>query len=324
MYRFLSKLYPRKIKESYTRLLSYSNIKYHPDHFLGFIMFFGLGIALAMTFYLGVFFKIYFLGTFFLIFVIIEVSVYMVLLLRADAKAKFVESILPDALQLMSSNLRAGLTTDRALLFSARPEFGPFQDELNVVGKEIAMGKEITKALLNITKRIRSDKLEKTVYLINAGLKSGGELSALLEQAAHNLRQQKFVEERIRSNVLMYVIFIFGAVGFGAPLLFGLSSFLVQVLTTTMATVDIPETSISAQLPISFAKATIDPGFVITFAVIALITTSILGGLVLGSIAKGREREGVKFIPVLIILSLSIFFIVRLIIGSVLSGLFEF
>ena len=324
MYRFLSKFYPKKIKESYYRLLSYSNIKYHPDLFLGFILFFGLGIALAMTFYIGVFFRIYFLGTFLLIFLLIETSVYMILLLRADAKAKFVESILPDALQLMSSNLRAGLTTDRALLLSARPEFGPFQDEINLVGKEITMGKEINKALINMTKRIRSEKLEKTIYLIIAGLKSGGELSALLEQAAHNLRQQKFVEERIRSNVLMYVIFIFGAVGFGAPLLFGLSSFLVQVLTTTMAEVEVPETAISTQLPISFARASIDPGFVVTFAVISLITTSILGGLVLGSISKGREREGIKFIPVLIVLSLSIFFLVRFVIGTMLGSLFGF
>lgn len=324
MYRFLSKFYPEKIKKSYYRLLSYSTIKYHPDYFLGFVLFFGLGLSLAMTFYLGVFFKIYFWGTFLLLFFLMETSVYMVLLLRADAKARFVESILPDALQLMSSNLRAGLTTDRALLLSARPEFGPLQDEINMVGKEITMGKEIAHALTNMTRRIKSEKLEKTIYLIIAGLKSGGELSSLLEQAAHNIRQQRFVEERIRSNVLMYVIFIFGAVGFGAPLLFGLSSFLVQVLTVTMAEVEIPQTSLSSQLPLSFAQMSIDSNFVITFAVISLITTSILGGLVLGSISSGRERDGIKFIPVLIVLSLSVFFLVRLVIQAVLGGLFEF
>lgn len=322
MYRFLANVYPKKLRESYRKLLVYSNIKSAPDKFIGFMLVFGLGIALAIALDLAALFKLPVWPTFIISFFIIEISVYMWLLLRADAKARFVEEVLPDALQLMASNLRAGLTTDRALLLSARPEFGPLQEEISMVGKEITMGKEIDHALLNMKERIKSDKLEKTVLLLVAGLKSGGELAALLEQTASNLRQQRFVEERIKSNVLMYVIFIFGAVGFGAPLLFGLSSFLIEVLTKTMGSVSLPETGTSSQLPLTIGKVTIDPGFIMIFSLVSLITTAILGSLILGLISKGKEKEGVKFMPILIAVTLGVFFIVRFLISRLFGGMF--
>lgn len=321
MYRALAKFYPKKLREGYVNLLIYSGISINADKFIGFIAVFDFLLALAMAFYLGIFFKMPFLVSFIGFFFLFQILVYFVLLLRADAKAKFVESILPDVLQLMASNLRAGLTTDKALLLSARAEFGPFQDEINQVGKEITMGKNITEALLNVTKHIKSERLSKTISLIVSGLQSGGELASLLEQTARNLRQERLVDSRIRTNVMMYVIFIFAAVGFGAPLLFGLSSFLVEVLTEKLGSIEIPETALTGALPLNITAVKINPKFVVMFAVMFLITSSVLGSLILGLIAKGKEREGIKFMPVLIALSLFVFFFVRFAIKNLLSGL---
>jgi Flp pilus assembly protein TadB len=150
--------------------------------------------------------------------------------IKVDSKAKQVEQVLPDALQIMSANLKAGLTVDQALLASAKPEFGIFEKEMNRIGKEITTGKEIEFALQDSTKRIRSEKYKKTVDLIVSGLRSGGRLSELLSQTSDNLRKQGLIDEKIRSSVMMYSIFIFTAIAFGAPVLFGLSSFLVKVL----------------------------------------------------------------------------------------------
>jgi len=323
MYRFLAKFYPKKLRKAYINLLRYSGIRLNPDVFLGFMCVADFLLSLALSFYLGAFFEVPFLISFVGIFFLFQVLVYFLLLLRADAKARFVESILPDVLQLMASNLRAGLTTDKALLLSARPEFGPFQEEINQVGKEITMGKEISEALLDMSKHIKSERLRKTVVLIVSGLRSGGELASLLEQTARNLRQERLVDSRIRTNVMMYVIFIFAAVGFGAPLLFGLSSFLVEVLTEKLSSIELPEATVTS-LPVSFTEVSITPGFVIMFAVIFLITSSILGSLILGLISKGREREGIRFMPILIAISLAIFFLVRFAIKNMLGGLFGF
>jgi len=323
MYRFLAKFYPEKIREGYGSLLRYSGIKVNADKFVGFIGAFGVLLSLVVAFSLGYFFEIPVLIVFFGFLFVFEILVYFILLLRADTKAKFVESILPDVLQLMASNLRAGLTTDKALLLSARPEFGPFQGEINQVGKEVTMGKNIATALSDMVKHIRSERLSKTVELIVAGLVSGGELAALLEHTAKNLRRERLVDSRIRANVMMYVIFIFIAVCVGAPMLFGLSSFLVEVLTENIGAIDIPE-STSMSMPMSFTAVSISVNFVIMFAVTFLITSSVMGSFILGLISKGKEREGLRFMPILIAISLGMFFLVRFAIKSMLGGLFNF
>lgn len=323
MYRFLSKFYPKKLKKNYTDLVSYSGLQVNADRFMGFIVGFGFLLSLVVGFYSALLFKTPFFIIFPGFFIVFEIMVYFSLLLKADSKAKFVEKILPDVLHLMSSNLRAGFTTDRAFLLSAREEFGPFKDEINQVGKEITMGKDISKALMDMAKKTKSDRLNKTVTLIVSGLKSGGELASLLEQTAKNLRQEELVDNRIRANVMMYVIFIFTAISFGAPLLFGLSSFLVDILTEILGGINIPQgVGIGSALPMSFTEVNISSDFVVTFAIVFLITASILGSLILGLIYKGKEREGIKFMPALIFTSLMVFFIVRFAISNLLQGFF--
>jgi hypothetical protein len=321
MYDFLAKFYPKKIREDYVSLLRYSNITLNPNRFIGFILVFGFLLSITVTIYTSFIFEMPFLISVLSFFILFQVLVYFILLLRADAKAKFVESILPDVLQLMTSNLRAGLTTDKALLLAARPEFGPFQDEINQIGKEIAMGKEIEEAFLDLTTRIKSDRLGKTMELIASGVRAGGELASLLEQTGRNLRQQGLVDSRIRANVMTYVIFVFIAVCFGAPLLFGLGTFLVEVLTTNLQSMDIPDTALAGSLPLTFQESSLETGFVISYAAIFLITSSVLGSLILGLISKGKEREGIKFMPILVTLSLALFFLIRFGIRNMLSGL---
>lgn len=321
MYRFLANIYPKNLKKKYELLIKYSDLKLNPLRLMGFFLSFGFGLAVALSLFLNRLIKMPLVFLILILFFLIELLFYILLLLKADKKGKFVEGILPDVLQLMSSNLRAGLTTDKALMMASRPEFGPFKEEINRVGKDITMGRDISDSLLDMTKSIKSDKLEKTIFLIISGLKSGGELSSLLEQTAKNLRQQKFVEEKMHSNVMMYVMFIFAAVAIGSPILFGLSSFLVEVLTTHMASFEMP-TGVASNLPLSFTKVDISIDFIIMFAIISLATSSILGSLILGLISKGKERDGVKFIPILMALSLSLFFLARFFVRNVLGGLF--
>ena len=246
----------------------------------------------------------------------------MILIVKSNKKSKEIELVLPDALQLMSGNLRAGLTTDRALLLSSREEFGPLKVEIDTIGKEITSGKELETSLMNLTKRVRSSRLEKAIYLIVSGLKAGGELADLLDQTAENLRNEKVIDEKVRSNILLYVIFIFIAVGLGAPVLFGLSSYLVEIMTATLANVDIPPTAQTANLPLSLTKVTISVDFVIRFAITTLIMSSIMGSLIIGLIAKGTARDGFKYIPLLLIFTLTVFFVSRFLIKNLFSSVF--
>ena len=323
MYEFVQRLYPVKLKNGYQQLLNYCNITMDVNRFLTICAFVSVIATVVLTLFTLIFFDINFLILLAAWFILIQGIIYTWLVLTADSRARFVEELLPDALQLMASNLRAGLTVDRALLLSARPEFGHFKDELNYVGKQLATGKELGAALMELSSRIRSDKLKKTFQIIVSAMASGGELAELLVQTASNLRQQRLVEQRVRSSVLVYVIFIFSAIAFGAPMLFGLSSFLVEVISDIFSKVQLPPQG-ATNLPLSFTKVSVPPSFINTYTIVSMIFTSIMGSLILGLIAKGKEKEGLKYLPILVIVTLSLYFLVKLSIKTLLGGLFQF
>jgi archaeal flagellar protein FlaJ len=295
------------------------------ESYLSRLLVISFGIAIFIALLIRIFLDFSFLITFFGAFVLVQSIAYSYLVLSADAKAKFVEEILPDVLQLMATNLRAGFTVDRAFLLAARPEFGQFKDEINRVGKEIATGRTLEDSMTELGARIRSNKLQKTIQLILSGIASGGEIADLLQHTSSNLRHQHLIDERIRSNVLVYVIFIFSAIGFGAPTLFGLSSFLIEVITNIFSSVQLPTAATaSAPLPITFSEISITPRFVNTYTIISMIMTSVMGSLIMGLISKGKEKEGFKYIPILLVLTISLFFLVKFFISNLLSGLFQF
>ncbi|MBI4149028.1 type II secretion system F family protein [Candidatus Woesearchaeota archaeon] len=321
MYRFFAYLVPERARRHIQRLLAYADVRTRADTFIGFILIFGLAAGLVVAWNLWVLFRLNPVLYFIIVFISIEVVVYTLLALSIGKKARYIEMVLPDALQLMASNLRAGLTTDRALLLSARPEFGPLADELNKAGKEIATGREISEALKEITARVRSDILDRTISLIVSGLRSGGELASLLEQNAADLRNQDLVDKKIRSSVQMYVIFIFAALGIGAPVLFALSSILVDVISANLNAVFIPP-EVSARIPISVSGIQVSSSFIVQYTLLSLVTSVVLGSLVLGLISKGKEREGIRYILILLVLSLSAYFAVRTVLQALFSGLF--
>ena len=315
--------YPAPLRTSFIELLSYTKIKIEPANFLGFFFLFSFLFSLLASFVLAYYFSlsifIFFLASFFLI----QLTFYLWLVVITDKRARFIEEVLPDALLLMSSNLRAGLTIDKAFLLSARPEFGPLQEEILRLGKEVTAGKEIGIALLGITRRVRSRKLSRALQLISSGLRSGGKLADLLQETALDFKNQRLVDRKIRASVNMYVIFIFVAISFGAPLLFGLSSYLVEILNSTFKDVDIPTDVLSSyNIPLSIQKVSVDPSFILGFAIFNLIFSSFFGALLIGLISKGREKDGIKYIPVLILLSIGLFFLIRISAQTVLSGLF--
>jgi len=231
------------------------------------------------------------------------------------------EAAFPDFLQLMSSNLRAGMTIDRALLLSSRKEFAPLDKEILSLGKDIVTGEEIEVALSTMAKRINSEKINKIIELITSGIKSGGNLAILLEETSSNIREKDFVEKKAASNVLMYVIFIFFAITIGAPILFALSTVLVEVLTDILSSIPSTEGG-GARLPFTLSKINISINFITYFTLIFLIVTGILGSLVLGLVSKGEEKAGLKFMIPIIVLSLTTFFTIKLIIGNYLFKAF--
>jgi len=243
--------------------------------------------------------------------------------LSASIKITKMEDSFPDFLQLMASNLRAGMTIDRAMLLSARPEFDPLDKEILSLGKDIATGKSIRNALLDMSQRTKSERIEKTILLILSGIQAGGNIAVLLEETASNMRERGFVEKKAASNVLMYLIFIFVATAVGAPVLFSLSSVLVETVTGILETLPVVEASdMAVQAPMMFSRVNISVSFVIYFSLAFIVVTNVLSSRILGLVSKGDESQGLKYLPFMLALSIGIFFMVRVLLSGVISSMF--
>jgi len=331
MYEFFFTLYPKGIQENISRELNYATFKVRNDFFAGAVLFFSFGISLglalqfAKTIFTGLNPILALIIVFFAGFIGLQFLVYMVLSIISTNKGKFIEMILPDALQLIAANLRAGMTIDRALMAANRPEFGYFNEQFSIVGKEISMGIEVSDALMNMTKRIKSKKFKKAIELIVTGMQSGGELSKLLGEVGENTVHQKQVEDKVKTNVTTYLLFIGAAVGFAAPILYGLSTVIVKVIVSTFASVSTPAGGSGTDMPLSINMtpelAEVLPVFIKTYAKVSLLTLAIMASTLLGQIKEGEAKYGVNYLPGLVIFCLIMYFGVSIAANALFSSI---
>ena len=327
----VSRIYPSRIKGHMKQLLRYNGIEYGVDKFMGAITAMSLGIAVIAALFFsdnyGYSFNYIFISTTGLLLL----GMYSTIMLTADSRGKFVESILPDVLKLMSSNLKAGLTIDRSLIMAARPEFGHFQDEISRLARKIMSGETFEDSLIDMSMRIKSKNFEVTIDLIVQGIRSGGNLADSLSRIAEVLRDREFVQKEIKSGVQMYVVFIIFAIMFGAPLLFGLSTFLVGVLTGMSENLigsmgvegnEMAGVSGPMAMPVSAGSLPISVDFIYNFAIISLVSTSLLGAVVVSLINTGNWKNGIKYMPVFSIVSVGLFALINKILVSSIGSIF--
>jgi len=313
---------PRGYRKWVEKYLTYAGIEVPPENYIGFSVLYGLAFSLIIAFLFLL--NILPLKFWFLVIALptgFEIFMHASLVTIADAKAKFVEEVLPDILRLLSANLRSGLTIDKALLLSARPEFGFLEKELKTAAKETVAGKTIERAFYELGEKVNSKLLKRTLILLTEGIARGGNLPKLLDSLAEDIREIKTLKKEVNSVVLMYVIFIFFAAGIGAPLLYSISTFLVETISKIAGSIEVKPVAMMRMPFLTFKPAAIKTSFLNMYALIAIIITSIFGGLLIGLVQEGKERAGLKYIPILLIVSLFVYFIAKMFIIRALGGM---
>lgn len=184
----LLKFLPKKLKESYEKNIANTGTKTPSDEYITKLFFIGIFISIALSIVIFFLVKISPILIFLASFLVIQVIFYFWVSLNASTRIKKIEDVFPDFIQLMSSNLRAGMTVDYAFLSSARPELAPLDIEILRTGREIATGKDIVYAFSNMAERVGSEKISKIIGLIISGLKAGGNIATLLENTAGNIK----------------------------------------------------------------------------------------------------------------------------------------
>lgn len=327
LYRRIASLIPISVINAYKRELKYVGLQVSEKRFTGFIALFGFGIAIAVAVNLFIFLKVNPLVSFLLTFIAFAGGIYFWLSRVADAEGKIAERVLPDVLELVASNVKAGLTTERALFASARPEFGVVSEELKNASKEIMSGRRMEDALMEMPTKIKSKALERSIWLLVQGIKSGGEIANLLIQLGSDFREENVMKDEIAANISMYKILIFAAAILGAPLLFGISSLIVGTLIEQTANIGITPEEIASYSSMSsmgrfigVPTVNITESFIVVYSALAIAITGIFASLTTGAMSAGSEKEGVKYIPIVLVISLAIFFAIRIFLGGMLGG----
>jgi flagellar protein FlaJ len=324
-YRGISSLLPATYSARIQQLLVYCDLEIPKEEWVGFSLLFSLFLSIPISILIYIVFLhniLYLIGLIFLFFIIFQIVLLVALELTATSRGLFVEEILPDALSLIASNLRSGMTTERAVLLSARSEFGPLEKEFRMAAKRILAGETIEQALKGISIHIKSKLLERTMELLVESIKSGGEIAKLLEEISMNIRDLQIMKKDIRASVMSYSIFILMAAGFGAPLLFAISTSLIETIIKLTANIRLPPPTVLSQMPTFIrigAAPAISPEFLTWFAVAAMVLISFFSSLIIGLIEKGDERDGIKFIPIILTISFGIFFLTKIAVKTLLK-----
>ena len=314
VYKLMPMSYRAKIRE----MMELTGSKTKPEIFVNY----SFTVSAMAGVFIGILVRDFFLIAAAIVFIMVWLLIHGFLSLAIERRVKFVETVLPDTLQLMAANSRAGYIPSRALLLSARKEFGPLSEAIKNVGKEIMTGKSINDSLSSMTRNIKSRTLERTIKLISEGVRNGGQFASLLEENAHEIRLQQALDKEVRANVMMYTIFIAFAGCVGAPALYAISGILMKTISDLSSIVGTQSVASLKNMPVmKLGSVTVSQDFLFWFSVAAILITSVFGSLIIGLISKGKYKDGIKYIPIFVIAAFLIFFGAKVVAEGIFMGI---
>ncbi len=265
---------------------------------------------------------IYYLISYIISIILIFIFVYMSLTLRKVKRKKEMENSLADYLQLVASNLNAGMPIDQALEYAVRDRFGALAEDMELVARKVMTGYDIEKALIELSKKYDSDILNKSMILLVEGIKSGGELSSLVNKIAWNIKETQLLEKEISAETTTYTIFIIFASIIAAPALYALSHRIILIMNQVTSKIDISAISgISSSIPLTIGAQIISEVDFKTFAIINLIVTCAISATLVSKIKKGSAKAGLRLIPIFIFIGVILFYLVIKILEKLFANL---
>lgn len=259
---------------------------------------------------------------FIIIYLLTWILYYFYIDVRVYQRKIELEKMLPDFLQLVSSNIKSGMPIDKALFFSARPKFGALAREIEVVAKKTLTGEELKDSLELFTKRFDSMLLVRSMSLILEGVDAGGEIGDLIGNIATNIQELQMMKKEMAASVTTYVIFITFAAIIAAPFLMGLSYQLLLIIKGIMGSISMGGDTGASGMSMSFSADAVSLDDFRTFSYATLAVTAFFSASICSIIKTGTIKGGLKNLPTYVITSLVIYKIAIWVLGIFFSGMF--
>lgn len=246
--------------------------------------------------------------------------VYFYLDLKIYQRTKRMEEQLPDFLQVLSANLKGGMTFERALWAAIKPRFNVLGSEMAKASKKVMTGYDISKALTELAERYDSLMLKRTVDLMVSELESGGNVAELIDRIVNNLKETKSLKDEMSASAIAYVIFISVIVIVISPLLFALSSHLLTLIISFVGQVSFATQRVTT-LTFMFSASSINPEDFRMFSILALFVTSLFSSVIVSIVEKGDVKGGLKYIPFYVFGSLALYLFFMNLLGALFAGI---
>ncbi|WP_411721276.1 type II secretion system F family protein [Mycetocola sp.] len=116
----------------------------------------------------------------------------------ARRRAKFSDQ-LDESLTLLAGGLRAGHSLLRAVDAASQETESPTAEEFARVVNETRLGRDLGDALSNTATRMRSEDFEWVAQAIAINREVGGNLSMVLDQVSHTIRERNEIRRQVRA-----------------------------------------------------------------------------------------------------------------------------
>lgn len=134
---------------------------------------------------------------------------------EAAYTARYMED-LPGFIDLLISNLRAGLSITRAMQAIGEKDKGPVGNEMRLITKKTGLGRPVKEALSELSARVPGRENEIMVYALTTALDTGGNIAEVLEGISATIRKREEIKREVKSLTSQGVLsgIIIGALPF--------------------------------------------------------------------------------------------------------------
>jgi flagellar protein FlaJ len=209
-------------------------------------------------------------------------------------RVRKIDTRFPDFIRDLAEARRAGMTFTKAIMYSAKGDYGVLTPEIQKIARQISWGSSVENALKSFGSRVNTKLINRTISLIIEASRSGGNVADVLDAATKDARELKLLESERRAGMMSYVAVIY--VGMGVFLL------IIIVLCKSLLPSMITEGSsgMSTAMGKTSDMTLLDVTSLFYYA--ALVQTGGMG-IIAGVFEEGDIVSGVKHMFVMILVS---------------------
>ncbi|MEM0475463.1 MAG: type II secretion system F family protein [Candidatus Norongarragalinales archaeon] len=161
--------------------------------------------------------------------ILFTVLPFAFLSLRAKARAKAIDRVLPFALMQVATQVRAGVSFHHSIESVANADYGVLSAEFKKLVRDLQQGLSTEDALTRLYNRSKSQSLRKALLQVIRSFKTGGNLSKIINDIAQDVAFETHMSIRDFTEKLNFINVIFIMIAVVAPVSATVLSAILQI-----------------------------------------------------------------------------------------------